>query len=495
MIAMGHDPLPLLPLLLWDTPPGLEMILQQEGIPFRHVDGELPTSLVAGRFVLFDSRGTSRDDLRRRLSNDHVAIDLESLREGETDDPFQQLVRVDGGPSTWRHGHFRLTETVHQVSRGSIRIRLIGRLREQIMRHGGLWARISTFPFPYRAAFNLRVDLDESNPEDYARFARSRQPLADCTTHFVSTFAYGAERQVLEDLKQYDTQSHGHFHHIYRDHEANQANLGRADQILRKAGLDPVGFASPHGRWNPGLDQVLEALGYAYSSEFQLGYDDLPFFPWCGGRFSRILQVPIHPVCEGLFFDQGLTHPWPVADYFTRVVRAKIEAGEPAFVYGHPERRLARYPEILAAVASTIEGESLLWRVTLTEFARWWRWRLQRRWSMNASTLGQFEIRFDGWDPRYPIALEIQRGDHVAHLPIRQPREVIRLDGLAYERQCLRADLPSPTPSRPSPSLRAFLCEVLDWEVVTPIDELPATSTRARLKRRLRAWRVRSLRR
>ena len=102
---------------------------------------------------------------------------------------------------------------------------------------------------------------------------------------------------MLQDLHRFDSQSHGHFHVIYRDPEANRRNLRRAHRVLAESGFEPVGFAAPHGRWNAGLDDVLEDLGYLYSSDFQLGYDDLPFFPpWRGDRFSRVLQIPIHPV-------------------------------------------------------------------------------------------------------------------------------------------------------------------------------------------------------
>ena len=27
---------------------------------------------------------------------------------------------------------------------------------------------------------------------------------------------------------------------------------------------------------------------------------------WRGGRFSQVLQVPVHPICEGLFLEAGV---------------------------------------------------------------------------------------------------------------------------------------------------------------------------------------------
>ncbi len=100
-----------------------------------------------------------------------------------------------------------------------------------------------------------------------------------------------------------------------------------------------------------------------------------PFIPWKGKRFSRILQIPVHPVCEGLFREAGLVDPGIIADYFQQVVGAKLDAGELAVIYGHPERRLARMPGVMTALAQSIDGRALVWRVTFSDLARWWRWR------------------------------------------------------------------------------------------------------------------------
>ena len=57
-----------------------------------------------------------------------------------------------------------------------------------------------------------------------------------------------------------------------------------------------------------GLRKTFEAEN-APVRALRLNYDDLPFFPWRGDRFSAVLQVPIHPICEGLFFDAGARDP------------------------------------------------------------------------------------------------------------------------------------------------------------------------------------------
>src|SRR4051812_5028762 len=463
MYKLMTGDLPSLPLLLWETPPGLELILRQEGIASRRVRDPHPLAFRGGRFVLYDGRKVAASRVRATLSPDHVPIDVELLRREEPADPFQALIDNRGAHATWRVGRWALTERVARVPKAELRRRLLRRLRKAVTAAGGVWARLAPYPFPYRSAFNFRADLDEPVVDDYMRFARARRPLGDCCTHFVSTHAYGEEPSVLRDLLRFDTQSHGHYHVIYRDPGSNRRNLERAHERLVEAGCPPVGFAAPHGRWNPGLDAVLEDLGYLYSSDFQLGYDDFPFFPRLEdeGRFSRVLQVPIHPICEGLFLDAGARDGRPILEHLVSVVRAKVAAGEPAFVYGHPERRLGRFPEVLAALDEATAGDGLLWRVTLTDFAQWWHWRDGRHWSLLPRPDGRFEVQFEEWRPDYPIGLEVVRGEHVSTVPLVGPRTSLRLEDLAYVRRDARSDVDAPTRAAPPRGLRSAVRKAL----------------------------------
>jgi hypothetical protein len=480
-----------LPLLLWETPPGLEQILAQEGVPYEVVRDAHPLVLGRGRFILFDGRTTPRATLTAMLSPEQVAIDIDALRAGEPCDPFVALADTRAARASWTVGFRKLTERVSRHDKGRIRRRLIGRLRQAVTAAGGVWIRVAPFPYPYRSAFSFRADLDEPVAEDYFRFAEARASLGDCCTHFVSTHAYAHHPSVLRDLKDHDTQSHGHFHHIYRDPEANRLNLERAHRLLASFGLEPTAFAGPHGRWSPGLDDALEDFGYLYSSDFQLGYDDFPFFPWKCDRFSRVLQIPVHPVCEGLFLEAGLDDGRAIGEYLAGAVATRLAAGELAIAYGHPERRLGRMPEVLQALAATAASSSLTWRVSLSGLARWWRWRAERKWLVIPREDHVLEIQFSEWDPEYEIALEIHRGDFFCSLPVTGPRMTLSLSGLAYERSRGTESLPEPPEiERPSPSLRKAIRAAIDWETVTPLTEIPRSSLPNRVKRGLRWWKL-----
>ncbi len=141
-------------------------------------------------------------------------------------------------------------------------------------------------------------------------------------------------------------------------------------------------------------------------------------------------------------------------------------------------------------LADAVAGQPLLWRVTLTEFARWWRWRNGRSWEVVSRLPGEVELRFEDWDASYPMTLEIVRGEHAAIVPITGPRMCLSLAGLAYERRRARFDAPHPTQSRRPWSWKQALRKALDWETITPVEELPDDSFRAHLKRSLRRWRA-----
>ena len=81
-----------LPLLLWRTPPGLELILSQEGIAYEIIRDPHPLALRRGRFVLFYGGQTEAKKIRPLLTVHHVLIDVDLLRQDEPVDPLQALV-------------------------------------------------------------------------------------------------------------------------------------------------------------------------------------------------------------------------------------------------------------------------------------------------------------------------------------------------------------------------------------------------------------------
>ena len=325
---------PALPLILWNVPPGLVRVLEQEGVPHLQAEPNSPS----GRLVIAPGRFCSRVDWR---SLGKIALDLDRLRSevqallkswiGLAIDPFEALVDSVSAPLTWKDEETGtvIRERAASWDGGLIRRAVVTVLARKLNEVGGVWIGLGCAPWPHRSVFGFRLDLDESYPEDSALVLDRcvTTGLAPFTTVYLSTAAYLDQTTWLARLTRWrdagiDVQSHGHFHHLYREKSHNYRNLVRAREILGGLGVHSEHFAAPGGRWNPGLNRVLEELAMVSSSEFALGRDDRPFRPWLEseGRWSKVWQVPIHPVCEGLFLEAG--HPDPegaTLDHFSKV--------------------------------------------------------------------------------------------------------------------------------------------------------------------------------
>ncbi len=477
------DKLPLLPLILSDVPDSLRRALAQEGIPF--VDGASGQS--TGRFLLYDS---AREP-RRADAWPQTTIDVRRLTSGEREDPYLALDDEQSKRHRWRIGSLEVSEEVARVDKQAVRRRILARLRTALEAEGGVWLRIGAFPFPYRSVFNFRIDYDDYEPADFQATLDAMKGREDSFSHYVCGAGYETQRDALDRLRGRDVGSHGYWHHTYLDATENLRNVRRGIEVLRAAEIEPVGFAAPHGRFNRGLHSALAVLGVTHSSDFGLAYDELPFFP----RGSDVLQIPFHPIGLGIFLDaarQARTGGAPTelaaADmagaHFQRIAHAKYQAGEPIFFYGHPTRRLGRYPHVVSDALRAVSEFAAVWHTTLAEFARWWRARAEvslRVGRENRQIVCQVLNRPAG----YRCAIEFWRGEHVAPMPLDDA--VIRFapESLAYQARRALA-LPRPVRVDRGEGLRGSVLRYFDWERVTPASEINARWWRGWVKRTLR---------
>ena len=86
-------------------------------------------------------------------------------------------------------------------------------------------------------------------------------------------------------------------------------------------------------------------------------------------------------------------------------------------------------------LSRAIDKKPLVWRATLSELAKWWRWRSERRWLVISHDDHHLDIQFDEWDTDYGLAMEIHRGRFRCTLPVASSRMSLR-----PQRSGLRAD-------------------------------------------------------
>lgn len=476
--------LPDLPLLLDDAPASLRVALEQEGVPVAERQ-----SGHRGRFVLFDSRRGQPS-----LNSDQVAIDVDHLRRGRAHDPFMALADERSGRFEWQIGRLRVHETVARVERAAVRRRLLSYLRTLIEAVGGLWMRLSPYPHPYRTAFNFRFDHDEYDANDFDRALDAIQGYEHSVSHYVCAAAHTPHRDALDRLRGFHVGSHGWWHHTYRERADNVVNIRRGIDSLRACGLNPVGFAAPHGRFHRELLAALQELGVTHSSEFGLAYDDLPFFP----SQSTVLQIPTHPICLGVCLDAARTMPGRLIseaeaaeatfEHWRTVAIEKHRAGQPMFFYGHPDGRIGRFPHIVRRLLQLASQLPATWCTTFAAFEDWWRARSAVRLQVVRDG-EQLEVTAQGLPKSYRCALEWQRGDETATVELDRPITSLASEALPWQRQCAPR-IRSGTRVPCARGFRATLHGVLDWEKVTPINEISTNSWRGWAKKTLRRART-----
>ena len=478
---MFPSKLPLLPLVLDDVPWGIRQMLAQEGIPTVSRDRRGGR----GRFLLYDSR----NGICQQVMPGQLPIDVNRFRAGFDVDPFLQWDDQRSWRFEWHLSGFSPSEEICRVDKRRIRRTIMARLRRVLERRGGVWLAVSAYPFPYRSVFNLRIDHDQYDAEDFDRLQSAFEGHEAAVSHFVNGAAYESHGEALSRLFGLDVGSHGYRHHTYQTVEENLRNVRRGIQVLEEARLPATGFAAPHGRFNRSLLAALERLEIGYSSEFAAGYDELPFWP----AGSNVLQIPIHPICLGILLEAAPPQDEKVAvaaaiEHFRLVIREKHAAREPIFLYGHPTGRLGRYPQVAQSVFDEIDARDDLWRVTMSQWATWWRMRARTR-----ITVSQEEdylvVEADGPAPRSHFGIEYHRGDRVARLPL--DRDLVRIspDAISYEPQGQESVFRPVRVDRPH-GLRGRVRRWIDWERETPVEEIVPTNWRNVAKRTLRTlWR------
>jgi len=352
-------------------------------------------------------------------------------------------------------------DTVARVGRGEVR-RLVGNaLRLLLSRQGLPYVRLSPVPGRARSALAFRVDTDFGPRKDLEAVARLGERVGMKFSWFVNVGAHKAHLDLFADLARqgHDIQLHCLRHTVYPDYKRNLDNFRAGKEAMAEAGINPCGVVAPFGEWNPNLNRVLEELGVEYSSEFCLAYDDLPFRPvvrerenseWrkvkqesgllpssslLSYRLSRVLQVPVHPICIGRLVAARASEK-QMAAYFRNVIDLQVARQEPCIVYDHPER-IAQFGGLLADVLA-YGRERCGSVVTMTDFARWWQRREEYNWS---ATVSGKTLQVSAASEDSNLSVVVEQGEEYATLPAKPGK--YRLSVLGWQ------PLPEPIPFDP----------------------------------------------
>jgi len=274
-------------------------------------------------------------------------------------------------------------EIIARTNRALLRKAVINALKTRLFSEKLPYIHLAYYPKGYRTVATFRIDCDESNQVDFDRVVNLAGLHNIPLTLFVHVKSQQSYLPHIASIRQkgQDVQLHCYKHETYNDYRNNLDNLIKGKKMMEEAGMKVSGFAAPYGKWNPFLNRVMEKLDFAFSSEFALCYDDLPFFPLINRHVSKVLQLPVHPVCVGLLRKAGLS-PEEMKQYFDRTISEKYERNEPIMFYGHPYKEIDQYPELFNYMLSRISQLSDIWITTYSEFATWWKKRLHARFTV-----------------------------------------------------------------------------------------------------------------
>ena len=153
----------------------------------------------------------------------------------------------------------------------------------------------------------------------------------------------------------------------------------------------------------------------------------------------------------------------------------------------HPTRRLGRYSELLDRAFAAADQFQAMWKTTLSEFAAWWRARAGVRLTVTR-TDDHFVVLAKRKPLDYPVGIEYWRGDHLALMSMDGSRVAFAPAALAYEKRAAGQTV-RPVRIDQAQGLRSRVRQLIDWERVTPVEELSTATWRNRVKRTLRRWR------
>ncbi len=234
----------------------------------------------------------------------------------------------------------------------------------------------NVFPDRMKNTFIFRVDTDFCSGEDAQNVYDLCKKYDIKATWFVDTRDERLLSDVYRNFADHEISLHCEHHAVYASYKKNFDHFTPALEKLQENGITAKGFAAPFGDWNEALGQVIEDLGFEYSSEFALDYDDVPFYPFFNDHFSLVLQIPIHPISIGRLRRSHFTDK-EMIKYYKKVIDYNFSHNLPAIIYHHPHHKRLN---VIEEIFSYIKTKNV-WNPTLLDFSLWWKKRTENNFS------------------------------------------------------------------------------------------------------------------
>lgn len=261
------------------------------------------------------------------------------------------------------------------------------------------------FPHGAKSQFTFRVDTDFSTQQQVEKLYKVCRRYNIPGTWFVEVKSQADWIRYYRDMENQEIGYHCYGHRIFPDAARNREDFEQGMAVMEKVGLRPKGYAAPYGEWNPAVAQIAREYGFQYSSEFGLACDDVPFYPFLGDSFSRVLQIPIHPISTGSL-RRARHHKKDMMDYYLKVLKIKKTAYEPIIFYHHP---VHGYFEVFDTVFQEVKKQNIP-VVSLGSFAEWWKRRTDFIWDPEL-VKEKLDLHASGSDSSVWIKISLPTGE------------------------------------------------------------------------------------
>jgi hypothetical protein len=270
------------------------------------------------------------------------------------------------------------SEVVARVSKGALRKLLTDVLTFLHHKRNLPFAHKWFFPGEAQTMFTFRVDSDKGNREEVMALHEVSKRYDVATMWFLDTKSHQTWLSDFQNFGNQEVGIHCYDHRTYRSREKNFRNFAIAQMLFHGAGLTAFGAAAPYGTWNGAIAKTFEEAGMLFSSEFSFDYDDFPLFPLVDGTPSKVLQIPIHPICPGSLRRASYSRE-EMKSYFRAVIEKKIAEREIISLYHHPTHH---YNDVIEFVFQLLQEHDVQ-NISYSAYAAWWKKRLSQSSSIN----------------------------------------------------------------------------------------------------------------
>ncbi len=319
-------------------------------------------------------------------------------------------------------------EHVSTVSKGEVRKLVTNAIRYLFKRQRLYYVHKWYYPEGKRSAFTFRIDTDTPVIKEIMDCYRIAEKHKLRFTFFIFTWPIEEHLKKLRAMTNQEIAVHCYEHKAFRNPEKLFTNFDTARNQLRNAGFDIAGLAVPYGSWSKLIGEVTEELGFLYASDFSFSYDDLPSYPFLQDGFSRVLQIPVHPISPASLLYVKNDYK-SIKTYYAQLIQRKICSDDPIFLYGHSSV-IAHASHILEDIITMIREAGSIWTGSYREFYDWWKER--ERMNISHSVDGS-AIRFahvKGTEHQYAHIINPQGDEAIVDL-----KPSIKLQEVTFEEE------------------------------------------------------------